>query len=414
MTIRARMYPTPGHRVGCLRHCGDARFVWNLACEQQSWWRLGRRSAPNFYEQHKQLTEARAAFPWLAEGSVHVQVQALRDFSHAMAAFLDKKNPRGKPQFRSKRGTQGFVLTTTKARRVNRRWGEVWVPKVGWVRFRWTRPLPEKLSTARVTLNQRGQWHVSFLSPQPAVARECSQKAVGVDRGVRTALVTSDGQHYRAPRISGRQAARYLALQRRIARQRKRSRKRERTRWAMAIIAARVADRRKDWAEKISTRLVVANDLIVLERLNIQGMTKKPAPKPDPALAGNFLPNRASAKAGLSRGILTAAWGALGQRLEQKGAASGVTVALVDPKFTSQQCRACGHTAAGNRESQAVFRCQSCGHTDHADRNAALNILARGLLLTTGELVPAHARGHRALRPHQPAQAAAGTTREAA
>ena len=226
--------------------------------------------------------------------------------------------------------------------------------------------------------------------------------------------MTSDGQHYRAPRIPGRQAARYLALQRRLARQRKGSRQRERTRRAMALVAVRVADRRKNWAEKLSTRLVRDNDLIVLEKLSIPGMTRKPAPKPDPEQPGAYLPNRARPKAGLSRGILASAWGTLGQRIKDKGEASGVQVVVVDPRFTSQQCHACGHTNAANRESQAVFACVSCGHSDHADRNAARNILARGLLLTTGELVPAHAAGHAASRPHQPASAAAGTTQEAA
>jgi IS605 OrfB family transposase len=352
--------------------------------------------------------------PWLAEGSSSIQQQALRDFDKAMAAFFDKNNPAGKPSFRSKRGTQGFVIRDTKVRRVNRRWGEVRVPKCGWVRFRWTRALPAKLGMARVTLNLRGHWHVSFPAPQPAVQRERTGTATGFDRGVRTALVDSGGQHYRAPRVSGRRAARYLGLQRRMARQHKRSRKRERTRRAMTVITARAADRRRDWAEKISTRMVRENDLIVVEKLNIRGMTKRPAPKPDSELAGNFLPNRARAKASLNRGILASAWGILGQRLEQKGAASGVTVIQIDPRFTSQQCRVCGHTAKENRESQAVFRCQECGHTDHADVNAAKNILARGLLFANGELVPARAPGHGAYACVSPLTAAAGTIRSAA
>ena len=150
-----------------------------------------------------------------------------------------------------------------------------------------------------------------------------------------------------------------------------------------------------------------------MEKLNIAGMTRKPEPQPDPCQPGSFLPNQARAKAGLSRGILASAWGVLGQRIKDKGEASGVLVVFVDPRFTSQQCHACGHTDAANRDSQAVFACISCGHQDHADRNAALNILARGLQLTTGELVPAHAAGHAAPRPHQPALAAAGTTQAA-
>ena len=395
-------------------HCAHARFVWNLCVEQQSWWRPGRGPAPGPAERQRQLAEARAAEPWLREGSSSVQQQALRDFDKAIAAYFGEANPAGRPRFRSKRGPQGFVIRDTKVRRLSRKWGEVFVPKCGWVRFRWTRPLPGKPGMARVTLDRAGRWHVSFPAPQPTVGRQSSGTAVGIDRGVRTALVASDGQHYRVPRISDRDAARYLGLQRKLARQRKGSRRCERTRAAMAKITARVTDRRKDWAEKISTQLIRGHDVIVLEKLNARGMTRRPVPKPDPDKPGAFLPNRARAKAGLNRGILASCWGTLGRRLEQKATASGVTVLFVEPRFTSQQCRVCGHTSRKNRESQAVFRCQSCGHADHADANAARNILARGLLLTTGEAVPARAPGHGVSRPRKTAQAAAGTAREAA
>ena len=411
MAIRNRLYPAPQQQPTLREHCAHARRVWNLAVEQQSWWWPGRGSAPSSAERYRQLTQARHAEPWLGAGSSSVQQQALRDFDRALAAFFDPASPVGRPGYRNSRGTQGFAIAASRARHVNRRWGEVYVPKCGWVRFRWTRPLPVKLGTARITCDRAGRWHVSFPAPQPSVVRQRNGAMAGVDRGVRTALVTSGGQHYRAPRISDRQAARYLALQRRLARQPKGSRRRERTRQAMALISARVADRRKDWAEKISTCLVRDNDVLVLEKLNVAGMTRKPASKPDPGQPGSFLPNQARAKARLSRGILASAWGLLGQRITDKGQASGVIVVFADPRFTSQQCHACGHTDAANRDSQAVFACVCCGHQDHADRNAALNILARGLLLTTGELVPAPAAGHAASGPHQPASAAAGTTR---
>ena len=392
-------------------HCAHARFVWNLAVEQHSWWWPGRGHVPGPAERQRQLAGARAAEPWLAGGSSSVQQQALRDFDRAMAAFFDPENPAGKPRFRSKRGTQGFVIRDTKVRRLNRKWGEVHVPKCGWVRFRWTRPLPEKPGMARVTLDRAGRWHVSFPAPQPALDRQPAGAVVGVDRGVRTALVTSDGQHYRAPRISDGDAGRYRTLQRRLARQRKGSRKREKTRLAMARITAKVIDRRRDWAEKVSTRLVTDHDVIVFEKLNTQNMVKRPNAKPDPEQPGAFLPNRARAKAGLNRGILASCWGTLATRAEQKAAASGASVIYVDPKHSSQQCCMCGHIARESRESQALFRCIACGHQDHADANAARNILARGLAAMG---VPAHAPGHGAhARVRRRSSGAAGTTRSA-
>ena len=95
---RYRLTPTPSQRVILAGHCAHARFVWNLAVEQQSWWRPGRGRPPGFSVQCAQLTEARAEHPWLAEGSVVVQQQALRDFAQAMAHFF--AGTHGKPAWR--------------------------------------------------------------------------------------------------------------------------------------------------------------------------------------------------------------------------------------------------------------------------------------------------------------------------
>jgi len=398
-------------------HCSHARYVWNLAVEQNSWWRPGRKRAPIASERCRQLTDARAEFDWLRAGSRMVQDQALRDFDQSMTYFF--RGTHRKPTWRKAGINDGFRIGGEpgrhfRIRRVSRRVGEVRILKVGWVRFRWSRAVPATTSL-QVTLDRAGRWHVSFTTPLPTLVRQATGSQIGLDRGVRTALVASDGQHYRAPRIGDRAAGRYLALSRRQNRQSAKSRKRESTRTAMARISIREKDRRKDWAEKVSTGMVLKHDLIVLEKLNIQGMTRKPAPRPGDESAEAFLHNGYRAKAALSRGILTSCWGTLATRLADKAAAApGAAVVQIDPRFTSQQCRVCGHTAAGNRESQAVFLCQSCGHEDHADRNAARNILARGLLLANGEVVPAHAPGHGVSRPQKPVRAAAGTTRSAA
>lgn len=82
------MYPTVQQADGLLLHCGHARYVWNLACEQQAHWRPGRASAPGYNTQARQLTAARAEFGWLRAGSQTVQLQALRDFNQAMASFF--------------------------------------------------------------------------------------------------------------------------------------------------------------------------------------------------------------------------------------------------------------------------------------------------------------------------------------
>lgn len=93
---RYRLTPTPAQESVLRLHCTHARYLWNLAVEQQSWWRPGRSAAPGYYAQAAQLTEARAAFGWLREGSQMVQQQALRDFAQAMANYF--AGTRGKQQ----------------------------------------------------------------------------------------------------------------------------------------------------------------------------------------------------------------------------------------------------------------------------------------------------------------------------
>jgi Putative transposase DNA-binding domain len=141
--------------------------VWNLAVEQHSHWHPGRRNAPGYLEQCRQLTAARAENPWLAAGSQMVQQQALRDFAGAMAAFFDPHNPARRPTWRKAGRDEGFRIVGRRGRqwdvrRLSRKTGEVWVPKVGWVRFRWSRTVPSEVKSYRVTMDRAGRWHIAF------------------------------------------------------------------------------------------------------------------------------------------------------------------------------------------------------------------------------------------------------------
>ncbi len=100
---RYRLLPAPARQAAPRDDCGHARYVWNLAVEQHSHWHPGRKGAPGYVEQCRQLTAARAGHRWLAAGSQTVQQQALRDFATAMAAFFDRGNPAGRPAFTSQR-----------------------------------------------------------------------------------------------------------------------------------------------------------------------------------------------------------------------------------------------------------------------------------------------------------------------
>jgi hypothetical protein len=209
--------------------CSHARFVWNLAVEQHQHWHPGRGSAPGYLEQCRQLTAARAEHPWLAAGSQMVQQQALRDFAQAMANYFGGTHDR--PSWRKAGRYEGFRVVALKpgdVRRLSRHVGEVRVPKAGWVRFRWSCPVPPDVKSYRLTRDRAGRWHVAFaVIPEP-IPGPGHGETVGIDRGVAVSAALSTGELLTVPALRAGRRRRLRRLQRRLARARPGSNRRAR------------------------------------------------------------------------------------------------------------------------------------------------------------------------------------------
>ncbi|MEV8630469.1 transposase [Streptosporangium sp. NPDC051023] len=363
---RYRLSPTSAQAAALAEYCGHARFVWNLAVEQHAHWKPGRKSAPGFAEQCRQLTEARAESEWLRAGSIVVQQQALKDFAQAMANFFAKTHRR--PTWRKRGRGEGFRIVAVKpgdVRRLSRHVGEVRVPKVGWVRFRRSRPIPDGAKSYRITRDRAGRWHVAFAAIPVPVPAPGTGEVVGVDCGVAVSAALSTGELLRAPGLREAEAKRLVRLQRNLARAERGSNRRGKVKAAIARLKARESDRRKDWVEKTSTGLARRFDVIAVEDLKIRAMTR--SAKGTPEVPGRNVRQ----KARLNRGILANGWGRLVERLEHKAPGR---VVRINPAYTSQRCSACGIVDREARESQAAFRCRSCGYAANADVNAARNV----------------------------------------
>ncbi|MFF4541941.1 RNA-guided endonuclease InsQ/TnpB family protein [Streptomyces aureus] len=388
---RFRMYPTSEQAGIMLGHCAHARYVWNLAVEQHAHWHRGRRAAPGFAEQCRQLTEARRDNAWLAAGNADVQQQALKDFVKAKNARF--ASGFGEPTWRRKHVHEGFrVIGTDRigefeadgspklnaktgkqvmgrsvvVQKLNRRWARVKVPGCGWVRFRLTRPVLPKAKTFRVTF-RNGQWHIAFAVIPAPVDGPGTGEVIGIDRGVAITAALSDGRKLNCPQLTVKERARIRKHQRRAARAPKGSEQKSAEYAKVARLRAREADRRKDWCEKTSTMLARTYDLVRFEKLNIKNMTRS-------ARGTVAEPGRMVAqKAGLNRVILAQGWGLLRQRTGHK--APGRTEDIPAP-YTSLRCSACGWIDKNSRKSQAGFVCSSCGFTCNADINAAVNVAA--------------------------------------
>ncbi|HME80214.1 MAG TPA: transposase [Mycobacterium sp.] len=365
---RSRLLPTREQAAALVGHCRHARFVWNLAVEQHHHWQPGRQ-APGYNEQCAQLTAARAEHDWLAAGSQTVQQQALRDFAQAMRNFFNGTHRR--PKWRKAGKHEGFRHVGVKPRhikRLSRRYGQVWIPKVGWVRFRWTREIPDTVKSYRVNFDRSGRWHIAFAAiPQP-IPGPGDGGVVGVDRGVAVSAALSTGELLHAPGLSAAETERLRRLQQRFARARRGSHRRVRTRLAIARLRARETDRRRDWVEKTTTDLARRFTIIRVEDLHVRAMTRS-------ARGTRECPGtNVAQKRGLNREISRHGWGLLVARLKHKAAGR---LEFVPAAFTSQRCSRCGHMAPENRKSQAVFQCVACGVGPcNADVNAARNIAA--------------------------------------
>jgi putative transposase len=308
--MRFRLYPSATQKVLLLEQCGHARYVWNLGLEQRLMWRRWKGPTPGFNAQAAQLTEARAAEPWLACGSQTVQQQALRDLDRAWRNFFAGTHRR--PTWRKAGEHEGLRIVGPQALRVRRdnsARSSVLVPKIGWVQFKRSRALADWKSY-RITADRAGRWHIAFaVIPEPIPAPGVGG-VVGVDRGVTLAVALSTGEMTSPGGLSLKEAERGLRLQRRFARAARGSNRRHKVKALIAGLKARDGDRRKDWAQKTSTDLARRFDVIRLENLNVKGMTRSAR-----GAMGNPGRNVAQ-KAGLNRGILKSGWGLLVARLE--------------------------------------------------------------------------------------------------
>jgi putative transposase len=278
----------------------------------------------------------------------------------------------GRPSWRKAGRDEGFRVTGRRGRqwdvrRLNRNWGQVRVPKAGWVRFRWSRDVPADARSFRVTRDRAGRWHSAFAAVPDPVQGPGTGEVVGIDRGVTVSAALSTGEMLTVPGLSARERGRLRRLQRGLARVARGSARRGKAKIAVARLKAREADRRKDWCEKTSTGIARRFDVNRVEDLNIRNMTRS-------AKGTAERPGRnVRAKTGLNREILRSGWGLLVRRLQDKAPGR---VQKVPAAYTSQRCSACGRVDGRSRESQARFRCTACGYAGNADVNAARNIAA--------------------------------------
>ncbi|WP_240778006.1 RNA-guided endonuclease InsQ/TnpB family protein [Nonomuraea basaltis] len=373
-----RLDLTPGQDDLAERIGGACRSVWNTGLEQR---RIYRRRGGwiGYHDQARQLVEAKGEFEWLAEVPGHCLQQTLIDLDQACAEHGTwkvrwKSKVNNPPSFRFPEGGKIAI------ERLNRRWARAKLPKLGWVRFRITRPLGGTVKNATVSRDGK-HWYISFLVEDgitPPVRHAHPGSGVGIDRGVVKVVTRSDGRFHHQVFARDREVEHAKKLQRDFARTTKGSARRKRAAGRVADLARKVRRRREDFAAKTAHSLAIGFELVVFEALATKNMTAGVEPRPDPERSGAFLLNGAASKSGLNRSILDKGWHRIEVAIRSKARYTGTRVITVSPAYTSQTCNVCTVVDRKSRKSQAVFWCTSCGHTEDADVNAAKNILTAG------------------------------------
>ncbi|MDN3021618.1 transposase [Streptomyces sp. S.PB5] len=382
-----------------------ARTLWNCL---HSWWQMMPKDKRTLAAADAAIRQARKDLDYLAVLPAQAAQAVLKTYHRAWVNCWEGRaqEPGFKGRFRASMSVdipQGRDLNIV---RVHRRWGMVNLPKVGRVRFRWTKDLPvgkrankeNRITGARLVKDALG-WHIAFRVQTLERAPEPHQgPQAGIDAGVNIPLALSNKDHQdhgRPPRLPNgdsdrdkwltpKEKAKLLALERQAAHRKtfrnrgeKTSRRLQHTYDQIKQLRAKATRRALDWQHQTTTYLARTYGVLVVEQLNILGMTTSPAPKPDPDNKGAFLHNGAKAKAGLNRSIAQEAWGRTVMMLAYKTARHGGRLVKVPAPHTSRRCSACGFTTPGSRESQELFVCKNpdCGWTANADWNAARNIL---------------------------------------
>ena len=389
--FKFRAYPTRPQEGRAARLLTDHCDLYNAALEERrEAWRM-RQVSVSYGMQSAQLREIRRADP-AGQGrhSFTAQQQTLRRLNTVFAGFYARvqQGKAGYPRFKPHtRFSQAAFVAGDGAKWTpadGGMWARAAFQAVGSIKVRQHRPVPGTVKFLRLKREHR-RWYVIVITdtePAPLPARG---RAVGIDVGVARFLTTSDGEIAANPKFLTASAEAIVGLQRRKELARRGSGNRKRLRRQLAKEWRKIRNRRRDFHHKTARALVNTCDAIALEKLSTARMTRRPAPKPDPSNPGAFLPNMASAKAGLNKAILDAGWAQFANILTGKAEEAGRRTVFVNPAGTSIECHQCGRTCA--RPKQDTVICPVHGRMD-ADVNGARNIATRAGL-GSGQVAPA-------------------------
>ncbi|WP_052351976.1 RNA-guided endonuclease InsQ/TnpB family protein [Deinococcus pimensis] len=357
-TFKYRVYPTARQERQLEQTLELCRQLYNATLEHRTLaWRMARVNIHAF-TQMAVLPEIRAALPEYRQVHSQVLQNVVGRVDRAFLAFFRRARQKGKPGYPRVKlaGTyRSITYPQPSPRSVSPDGHRIYLPKIGLVRIKLHRPALGHLKTLTV-LREHHEWYVLLICTNvPVHTMPATGLSVGIDVGTRWFFTTSDGEQVSNRRPQEQLQHQLTDAQRELARRTPGSGRYRKAHDRVVTLYRRSRRQRAQWHHEEAKRLVQRYDLIAHERLNVEPMT------------------------GSRRAIQDVAWSQFFRSLTSKAEMYGRKVIAVHAHNTSLRCRKCGKTTRANRRTQERFLCVFCGHDEHADFNAAWNILARAL-----------------------------------
>ena len=373
-----RMYPDEEQRAKFLKHVGACRFVYNWSLEQKIKAYGIDKTSLSCFDLNVMLPHLKEEFVWLKEVNSQSLQQTNRNLDSAFTRFFREK--KGFPKFKSRKNPlQSFGIPQHYKVDFNNK--RVKLPKIGWIKTKLSRTFEGILKTATVSMTTTGKFFISILVED---GKETPKKepfgydtTIGIDVGIKTFATLSNGTKIDNPKFLKSSLQRLKVLQRRVSRKKKGSNNRDKARQKVALLHEHIANQRKDFLHKLTTKLVSENQAIAIETLNISGMMK----------------NRH-----LSQAIGDVSWSEFFRQLGYKCEWYGKTLLHIG-RFepSSKICNVCGQINSNLKLSDREWTCKKCGSLHDRDINASINI--KKFALQTQNLIGVVAPGDTGVEP---------------
>ena len=354
-----RIYPNREQQELINKHIGCCRFVYNLCLEKKNNAYKTSKKSISCFELIKllPLLKKESETSFLKEvNSLSLQA-AIRNLDSAYQRFFKEK--KGFPKFKSKRDArQSFQIVQNTTVDFDEK--KVYIPKFkDGIKCRFHRFFDDKIKTSTISRTSTGRYFISILveldEDNPEKKPIDENKAVGIDLGIKTFATLSNGEEIPNPKNLKNAMTRLKRLQRRLSRKAKGSNNHERARKVLACQYERVTNRRNDFLEKVTHKLVMTYDTICLETLSTKNMMKNHH---------------------LAQALSDIAIGRFNELIEQKANWHGVNILRIGRFEPSSKMCSCGYIYKNLKLSQRVWICPNCGRTNQRDLLAANNIKA--------------------------------------